>query len=600
MPAVTDARFVLLATAFGAGRHFAHVLDAWRQRTPVPPAGAQTDGLRALDWQAATALHYIAVLPSLPPADALAVDALRAQWPVNVPGFHRLSLDNGQVTLDLLVGGPEQCLQQLQARVDALYLPQGAGQSGADLHTVARLALPGAKLAMHGADEEALKALRSAGFTQQDYDAAAYPWLDASDAVCAAFTSRKPQPPRAPVPERRAIVIGAGMAGAAACERLAARGWDITLIERHALPAQEASGNRSGIFMPLLSRDDNIPTRLARAAYLYAQRRWQALGGLHPDAPVGADAAGPIAGSQCGVLQLARDAEHAHLQRDVVHAWGYPETYVRWLDAAEASVLLGVPVPDGGWLFPQGGWANPGSLCRAMLDACGARLTRLLHTEAISLQRMGEEWQVLDAQGRVLAQAPNVILANSAGARSLAQTAALPLYTMRGQVTHVDAQTFPALPLVVCREAYITPPVHGIVSAGATYDTDTDTALRAASQQENLLRAAEILPGALDRLAEQAPLAGRVGFRCMAPDRLPLVGALPDHAAPGKIERLRDVPRHSGLYGLLGYASRGLIWAPLAAELLAAQLENEPLPLEATLLAALDPGRFLLKARRKD
>ena len=58
------------------------------------------------------------------------------------------------------------------------------------------------------------------------------------------------------------------------------------------------------------------------------------------------------------------------------------------------------------------------------------------------------------------------------------------------------------------------------------------------------------------------------------------------------------MPRQPGLYGLLGYASRGLIWAPLAAELLAASLEGEPLPLETSLADALDPGRFLLRARR--
>ncbi|WP_308622196.1 hypothetical protein [Massilia sp. Se16.2.3] len=52
------------------------------------------------------------------------------------------------------------------------------------------------------------------------------------------------------------------------------------------------------------------------------------------------------------------------------------------------------------------------------------------------------------------------------------------------------------------------------------------------------------------------------------------------------------------MYGLLGYASRGLIWAPLCAELLAARLENEPLPLEAALVDALDPARFVLRARR--
>lgn len=407
--------------------------------------------------------------------------------------------------------------------------------------------------------------------------------------VRAVFTSRKPQPPRAPEPVRRAVVVGAGMAGAAACERLAARGWEVTLVERHAQPAQEASGNRAGIFMPLLSRDDNIPTRLSRAAYLYAMRQWQRLGGL--------DAGGelPVVGAQCGVLQLARDAEHALLQQEVAAQWNYPPEFVRWVDAGEASALLGAPTPDGGWLFSQGGWANPASICRAMLDACGDRLTRAFHAEALQLERAGGQWQVRAQDGALLAEAPHVILANGAGALFIAQTAGLPLYTMRGQVTHLTEQDFPSLPLVVCREAYMTPPVQGIISIGATYDSDTDPALRHASQQENLSRARDILPGALPH---EPPLAGRVGFRCMAPDRLPLVGPLPDYGAPQRMERLRDVPRHAGLYGLLGYASRGLIWAPLAAELLAAQLEHEPLPLEASLAAALDPARFLLKSRR--
>jgi tRNA 5-methylaminomethyl-2-thiouridine biosynthesis bifunctional protein len=64
-------------------------------------------------------------------------------------------------------------------------------------------------------------------------------------------------------------------------------------------------------------------------------------------------------------------------------------------------------------------------------------------------------------------------------------------------------------------------------------------------------------------------------------------------------EHLRDMPRLSGLYGLLGFASRGLIWASLAAELLAAQLQDEPPPIEHALVAALDPARFLLKMHRR-
>jgi len=633
MPTVLTAprgpRRVVLATGFGAGEHFLAAMQA----TP------------------GQALHYIALLPALPAAQDIAAE-LRGGWPVNVPGLHRLEFDQGRVVLDLAVGELEATLPQIEARVDAFHLPAPI----APMRALAKLALPGATLTLLDADAAALKALRSAGFEWQPEPhsgsdpinaaesvgtgahaadihiaaikaprAAGVEWqpephsgsdpFNAAESVGAGggvmgvqavFTSRKPQAPRAAEPVRQAVVIGAGVAGAAACERLAARGWQVTLVERHQAPAQEASGNRAGIFMPLLSKDDNIPTRLSRAAYLYAIRHWRRLGGLDPEArlpgataPGAADPAAAITGAQCGVLQLARDAEHALLQKEVAAAWNYPREFVRWVDAQEAGALLGAPTPDGGWLFSQGGWANPASICRAMLAACGARLTRVFNAEALRLERADGQWQVRAAGGKLLAEAPHVILANGAGALAIAQTAELPLYTMRGQVTHLREQDFPRLPLVVCREAYMTPPVQGVVSVGATYDGDTDGALRHASQQENLSRARDILPGVLAQsLPHHPPLAGRVGLRCMAPDRLPLAGPLPDYGAPGRPERLRDVPRHAGLYGLLGYASRGLIWAPLAAELLAAQLEHEPLPLEAALAAALDPARFMLKARR--
>lgn len=555
---------VVLSAAFGDGSHL--------QRCRL---AAQAAGQR---------LHYLALAPQLGPAPADAL--LRAQWPAPLPGWHRLELDGGAVTLDLLVGASAD-LGQVEARVDQFHLPAGAALPPA--RALARLAAPGATVRAGAPGEAYAWDLRNAGF-----DCRLLPGADHDD-LAGVYAGRRPAPslpaaaPSAPSDtQRQAIVIGAGMAGTAACERLCARGWQVTLIERHAEPAQEASGNVAGIFMPLLSKDDNIPTRLSRAAFLYALRHFERLGGVGQ----------AFHGAACGVLQLARDAGHARVQQAVLAAHDYPPGYARWLDAEAAGALLGGATPDGGWLFGQGGWANPASLCRAALDACGARLQRRFCAEALRLERddgLGL-WQVRAASGALLASAPTVILANGTGATALAQAAGLPLAALRGQVTHLDPARLPALPLVVCREAYVTQAHAGVICAGATYDDDGETALRLSSQQENLARLAEIVPGA--DLA-QVPLAGRVGFRCAAPDRLPLVGALPDEAAAGRLERLRDVPRHAGLYGLLGYASRGLIWGPLMAELLACQLDGSPAPLEATLVAALDPGRFLLKQRRR-
>jgi len=73
--------------------------------------------------------------------------------------------------------------------------------------------------------------------------------------------------------EHKALVVGAGLAGVTISERLARRGWQVDLHERNAAPAQAASGNPSGVLLPLLTRDDAPAARLSRLCYLYALRR---------------------------------------------------------------------------------------------------------------------------------------------------------------------------------------------------------------------------------------------------------------------------------------------------------------------------------------
>ena len=513
-------------------------------------------------------LHYVALAPR--PVDASHLpEQWRTQWPLCVPGLHRMVSHDGLVTLDVLIGEPDACLAQLSARIDEVLL----AWVPAAVAVLARLMVDGGQLHAVHLDEAQRAELQKNDFVFDE------------SRLRAVFYARRAEHVAVTAPERRAIVIGAGVAGAAACERLAARGWKVTLIERHAQPASEASGNLAGIFMPLMSKDDNIPTRLVRAAYLYSLNRWKDLGGI----------GAAIEGVQSGVLHLARDGAHAQVQRQIAASGLYPREFARWLEAPEASAMLGAPAPDGAWWFAQGGWARPSSVCAAMLDACGGLLTRCFSSSALRLERGDQEWLVRDADGALIAAAPNVILAAGTGAVDFEQAAGLPLDAVRGQVTHLAEGSLPSLPFVVCREAYMTPAYQGVVCVGATYAADADSSLRMDSQHDNIAKIADIL----DVAPFDAPLAGRTGFRCMAPDRLPLAGALPDPGVPGRCERLRDVPRWPGLFGLLGYASRGLIWAPLAAEMLACQLEGEPLPLESQLAAALDPARFLLRERRR-
>ncbi|MET0857234.1 MAG: FAD-dependent 5-carboxymethylaminomethyl-2-thiouridine(34) oxidoreductase MnmC [Telluria sp.] len=500
-----------------------------------------------------------------------------------LPGFQRVLQSDAAVTLDLLQVPLEAALAQLSARIDAVRL-HGI-EDAASARSLARLLAADAMLHADGLSAGQQTALAATG------------WIFDEGGQGARFATRKPIAPRPPAPERRAIVIGAGLAGAAACERLCARGWHVTLVERHPQAAMEASGNLAGISMPLLSKDDNIASRLSRGAFRFALDYWDMLGGVGR----------VIEGACCGVLHVAKDAAHAQLQQGIADARRLPPHYAHWFDKDAAAARFGNLAPHGAWLFPQGGWIRPASACQAMLDACGPRLRRLFGAGSVTIERAGGEWRVLDASGAAIAQAPAVVLANGAGAAELAQSVFLPLARVRGQVTHLAEDNRGLAPetpetalaelgLVLCREAYVTPAAAGVRSVGATYDDDFDPHLRASSQQENLARLRSMLDD--PAIGEGAPLRGRVGFRSVAPDRLPLVGALPDPACILGAERLRELPRQAGLYALLGYASRGLTWAPLAAELLAASLEGEPLPLESGLVAALDPGRFRLRGRR--
>ncbi|HYD61471.1 MAG TPA: bifunctional tRNA (5-methylaminomethyl-2-thiouridine)(34)-methyltransferase MnmD/FAD-dependent 5-carboxymethylaminomethyl-2-thiouridine(34) oxidoreductase MnmC [Noviherbaspirillum sp.] len=579
--------FTILETGFGLGLNFLATWQAWRA-----------------DPRRCARLHYVAIekhpfsaddlarLHALWPELAELSSALRAAWPMLVAGFHRIELDEGRVVLTLVFGDIADCLPQIDAAPDAFYLDGFAPSKNPDMWSpqvlarLGRMAAPEATAATYTVSAAVRQALTQGGFMCDKRPG----FGRKRDMLAARYVPRWQIPVRPLPSERRAVVIGAGVAGSAVCERLAARGWQVMLIERHDKPAQEASGNLAGIAMPLLSKDDNLSSRLARAAFLYALRTWERLGGIGQ----------AFAGEACGVLQLARDEAHAQLQRETIESLDFPPEFVHWLDGKAASDMTGNPHALGGWLFPRGGWITPSSLCEAMLKACGDRLQRRFVTEVLTIENNDAGWTVRDAGGGAIAEAPVVILANGTNANAFPQTQGLPLTAIRGQVTHVPADALPLLPVVLCGEGYVTRPAQGVCCVGASYDFDRDPQLRQSSHEENLVRLAQVMPQA--EVAAQISgiaLAGRVGFRCVSPDRLPLVGALPDAGAPIKGSRLRDVPRLPGLYGLLAYGSRGMVWAPFTAELLASVLDGEPLPIERELAEALDPARFALKSHRR-
>ena len=529
-------RFVILETGFGSGLNFLSTWRAWRK-----------------DPDRCRRLHFVSVekhpfsLDDLRTVHERHIElrseaaALHAAWPPLVSGAHRLEFDGVVLTLFL---DDVAVLRDLRLAADAIYLDGFAPARNPDMwshqvmRAVSRLAAHGATVATWSVAGPVRDALEASGFAVEK--------RAGFGGKREMLAGRYEKQGRATLsPERRAAVVGAGIAGAAVCERLCARGWEVDLYERHARPAQEASGNHAGAFHPVITPDDSVFARITRAGYLYSLERWKALGGLRWD--------------PCGVLQLARNEKEARSQE--LAAAGLPQDYAQFVSAEEATRHAGVPIVAPGVWFPGGGWVQPRTLVDAQLGACSPRL----HAH-------------FGCHLETLPEAPVVVLANAADAPNLVSVPHLRLRRVRGQLTYLREGAFDAPHVVVLCAGMVLPPVDGICVVGASYDIgDEERGLRAESHAGNLERLKSILGVAVEAGGE-----GRVAFRAVTPDRLPVVGK----TSPGA-------------YGAFAYGSRGLIWAALAAEILASELEGEPLPLEGKLLSALEPSRFRRRAESR-
>ncbi|WP_233865464.1 bifunctional tRNA (5-methylaminomethyl-2-thiouridine)(34)-methyltransferase MnmD/FAD-dependent 5-carboxymethylaminomethyl-2-thiouridine(34) oxidoreductase MnmC [Paraburkholderia adhaesiva] len=594
--------FTVLETGFGIGVNFLTTWQAWRDDpsrcerlnfVSVEKHPFNRDDLRI----ALSAL--VANTPLTERAHELA-DA----WPMLVPGVHRLEFDGGLVTLTLVFGDAAEELPKMWLRADAFYLDGFAPAKNHDLWSpgifkaLARVAGENATFATWSSAGEVKRALEASGFEYRKIAGFGSKRAMLVGRFAPRWRVRRYEPPQ-PVAarERHAIVVGAGMAGCALVERLAARGWRVTLIERHAEPACEASGNPAGVFHPLISRDDSSASRITRAAFLYALRRWTAL-----------EAAGhELTRTRKGLLQLATDDESRAVAAALV-SFGYPDEYAFAVSRERAEEIAGVSVAQGGWFYPLAGAISPALLCRAQCAAAGAQLDARFGVSVSRIERAGDEWRAFDGNGALIAGAPVMIFANAHDATRAASLDYAPTRIVRGQLTIVAHSPVANLRVPVIGDGYAVPLPDSVTLTGATYELDDpDNTLRPAGHAENLQRVAQMLPdlNATPDASHADDCTGRVAFRCVTSDRLPMIGQLGDESAARRdAQQLSgawplDLPRIEGLYGAFAYGSRGLVWAALGAELIASQLEGEPLPLERELAEHVDPARFLQRALRQ-
>jgi tRNA 5-methylaminomethyl-2-thiouridine biosynthesis bifunctional protein len=607
--------FTVLETGFGLGNNFLATWAAWRAD---PHRGAR---LRFVSIEKHPLRHADlrrALAGSSQPELAA---ALCEAWPPLTPDLHALSFDDGRVELLLAFGDATARLREIVASADAFFLDGFTPARNPDMWSpgvfkaLSRLAAPGATAATWSAARAVRDGLRQAGFA----------WRKASgtggkfDITLATFEPRvAPRAPAARVGRagaKRVAIVGAGLAGAACARALARAGLACLVLDRHATPAAEASGNVGGLFHGVFHPQDGMHSRAHRAAALHAQRAYaEAL-------------ARGVPGRMDGLLRLTPEHADATPLEQALAASGLPPAYLQaW--PPERVRTVGGP-GCAAWFYPGGGWIAPGELVRDWIQGegiewrGGVEVARLEQVDGDAVA-----WRLFDRADRLLAEVDAVVFANAGGAAALAERATdstgrvlaagadwiAPLALTRGQVSIVAPGTpglrAPALP--IAGSGYALSLADGAVLCGATTSADdADPQPRVADHAHNLRQLAQVTGSELEA-AEEALLAagrlqGRVGWRATAVDRLPLIGAIvrrPDDDAPALPDQPRHWPRVPGLFTATGFGSRGLTWAPLAGRLIVSWITGAPHPLPADLVDALDPARFAARrvraARRPD
>jgi tRNA 5-methylaminomethyl-2-thiouridine biosynthesis bifunctional protein len=558
----------ILETGFGFGLNFLTTWQAWRD-DPQRPRLLHFVSIEGFSVSAADLLRAASAYPELLPL----AEPLAAQWHGLVPGFHRLWLEQGRVLLTLCIGEVQPMLRAQRFEADSIFLDGFSPQRNPDmwsagtLKAVSRFARPGTRLATWTVAQAVRTALAQCGFRVAKAPGLP-PKRDCLQGVFApAWTVRRREPgTRQVLAPSHCAVIGAGLAGSAVASSLARRGWQVTVLDAADGPARGASSLPVGMLAPHASPDDALLSRLTRAGI---RATWQHLAqGLEE----GRDWRGT------GVIERRPDGD-TRLPSD----WTADGPNETWHATAPALREAGLPADTAALRHVRAGWVRPARLVEAWLAQPGIRVRTGCRVARI--ERSGEYWTLLDDFGETLVQADRVVVAAGIHSRSFAP--ALPLQAVRGQVAWGVIPPGSALPAVPVNGdghliAHVPDDAGPLWLAGATFDRDSDDpAVRPADMRLNRERLARLHPDAAAQL-DQAFDAGRVeawaGVRCASGDRRPLVGP----AEPGSGD---------GIWLCTALGSRGMTFAALCAELLAARWHGEPLPLPAKLASALDTGR---------
>ena len=387
--------------------------------------------------------------------------------------------------------------------------------------------------------------------------------------------------------DKKATVIGAGIAGLSVAYSLVKRGWTVTVIDKHNDIAQEASANPAAIVYPRLSVNNDIDVEFYLAAYCYTLYVLQLLQSKSKEKFWFDD----------GLIQAIDEQRHA----DLLEKFSFNNDFFTREDVIlclnqkfEASNKVCVKYPSAGVVLP-------GPLCNAITHECGDKL-QFTHAEIDEIKFYKGQWQCLTGDVPI-DESDVLIIASGIDVNDFGLDLNLPVEQVRGQVVVLEKNIESSrITTAINSDVYITPAINNKHYLGATYSRDNSDVAVDESDVKFLFNSLDKVRCGLfddDSISDYW-----VGFRAMSKDRVAIVGGLPDqnffkteyadinHGRKNK--SYRAASHLKGLHISAAHGSRGFTNSFICAEIIAAQITGEPVSVSKSVLDYLNPSRFII------
>jgi glycine/D-amino acid oxidase-like deaminating enzyme len=367
-----------------------------------------------------------------------------------------------------------------------------------------------------------------------------------------------------------AIVVGAGIVGAACAAALSRDGWGVTVVDK-----QFAAAGTTSVGMGHLVAMDDSPDQLALTEF--SIRLWRA---LRPELDSRAEL------DPCGTLWLAEDdAQMAavHEKQRVYAAAGVRSEILGSADvaAAEPNLRSGLAgallVPDDAVVYPPG---------------ATVQLLELAQRNGSVVRQGVDVREIVDRGVRCATESLEAdIVVNAAGAAAPSLTKELPIVPRKGHLAITDR--YPQFCHHQLVELGYLASAHKMTSESVAFNVQPrstgqvligssrelvgwDASLNDRLLREMLARAVQLMPA----LRDVSVIRCWTGFRPATPDKLPLIGAWTP------VEGLFIATGHEGL---------GITTSLATAELVADTAAGRPSKIDAT---AFSPMRVFTQSAK--